>query len=163
MHAQDVVPLHVRDPPPLTPYPSHPHPHPHSLSGCGHTFCQSCLSDWFSTAHVQHLAAHPGYPAHPPPVDADTYARLPAHIRAYIPQQPGPKYTCPACRQAVHRRPTESFALKNVVRVVAAARGEHSPRKPTPAPARTTRGGRAAKAAAPAPPVDPWAGFFGPR
>jgi hypothetical protein len=31
----------------------------HSLTGCGHTFCQGCLVNWFSTTLRQHFP--PGY------------------------------------------------------------------------------------------------------
>lgn len=68
--------------------------------------------------------------------------------------RPQPQYTCPTCREAVKNRPVEDFALKALVRTVAAAVGENSPRKQlAEIPGRgTTR----------APPVksDPWDIFF---
>jgi len=38
-------------------------------------------------------------------------------------------YTCPKCRKHIQSRPTEDFALKSVVRVLASATGEKSPQK----------------------------------
>jgi len=62
---------------------------------------------------------------------------------------PSPQYTCPTCREPVHSRPTEAFALKAIVRVITAATGENSPKKPI-------RKGNALAAG-------PWDGFFPPK
>jgi hypothetical protein len=51
----------------------------------------------------------------------------------------------------VRSRPTEAFALKAIVRVIMAATGENSPKKPVA----DIRKGRAASVAA-----GPWDGFF---
>lgn len=40
-----------------------------------------------------------------------------------------PKYTCPSCREPVKQSPAEAFALKAIVRTVAQAEGEGSPKK----------------------------------
>ncbi|KAF8875799.1 hypothetical protein CPB84DRAFT_1689472 [Gymnopilus junonius] len=65
---------------------------------------------------------------------------------------PGPKYTCPACREPVRSRPTEAFSLKALVRTIAAAAGESSPKK-------STLPGRKATGVA----SSPWDGFFPSR
>jgi hypothetical protein len=104
--------------------------------GCGHTFCQSCLEDWLSTTLAQHMTAHPNYNVNPP---------VPAHLRghpAHVQQQarlqfvhmqpPPPPYTCPTCRQAVKSEPAEAYAMKAIVRTIANAMGETSPRKAAP-------------------------------
>lgn len=58
-----------------------------------------------------------------------------------------PRYTCPTCRDLVKSSPIESFALKHVVRTVAQAEGEASPKRPAP--------GTAARRN-----ESPWDGFF---
>ena|SRR5579863_7208205 len=75
----------------------------HSLTSCGHTFCQGCLSDWFSTTLAQHRQS--GGRGLPP-------------------------YTCPSCRFPVRTPPIQNFSFKRVVRLAAESRGESSPRKP---------------------------------
>lgn len=60
---------------------------------------------------------------------------------------PKPEYICPSCRTPVKSRPSENYALKSLVRVVAEASGESSPQKPTPV-------GRARS------PGNIWEGFF---
>ena len=60
-------------------------------------------------------------------------------------QQVHPRYTCPKCREEVKTRPTEDFALKSLVRTIAGATGEKSPKKPV------GRGQRR---------EDPWSAFF---
>ncbi|PSR79630.1 hypothetical protein PHLCEN_2v6931 [Hermanssonia centrifuga] len=129
---------------------------PYTLS-CGHTFCLNCLQDWFSTALVQHMTAHPNWTVNP---------RLPDRIRTHLnnpnlsEQQrqtanrqvqamhiatPQPKYTCPSCRHPVTSKPSEVFIIKDVVRTIAGAEGEKSPK-------RNTAGRR--------PTESPWDGFF---
>jgi hypothetical protein len=53
------------------------------------------------------------------------------HTAALIAQYnpPQPQYTCPTCRETVRNKPVEDFALKALVRTIAAAGGESSPRK----------------------------------
>ncbi|KAF9268798.1 hypothetical protein L218DRAFT_531260 [Marasmius fiardii PR-910] len=124
------------------------------LPDCGHTFCQTCLQDWFSTTLLQHMQTHPHYTPN---------QRLPANIQhmiAIAPQllhqyvgllPPQPNYTCPTCRASVKSRPTESFSLKAVVRAVAKVQRESSPRKLT-----TNRGTGRGTASN----DGPWDGFF---
>lgn len=44
---------------------------------------------------------------------------------------PQPCYTCPTCRDPVKTAPIEAFSLKHVVRTVAQAEGETSPKRAT--------------------------------
>ncbi|KDQ27943.1 hypothetical protein PLEOSDRAFT_1083864 [Pleurotus ostreatus PC15] len=114
---------------------------PYLLPECGHSFCESCIQDWFSTILARHIQAHPEYNAN------NHRQNVPAHIRQMMPyaeyhpqvqqmlaqynlQNPQPEYNCPTCRVEVKSRPIEDFALKAIVRVVAKAQGEVSPQKP---------------------------------
>ncbi|KAJ4468327.1 hypothetical protein J3R30DRAFT_3715271 [Lentinula aciculospora] len=124
---------------------------------CGHTYCQSCLQDWFSTTLTQHMAAHPNFSINQPqhPYGAEM---LPAHVHYYYMHllgltPPQPQYTCPICRQQVRNPPVEDFNLKKIVRAVASARGEASPRKEQPGHNRRKGKARARR-------EDQWSGFF---
>ncbi|KAJ3810389.1 hypothetical protein F5876DRAFT_41929 [Lentinula aff. lateritia] len=134
---------------------------------CGHTYCQSCLQDWFSTMLAQHMAAHPNYNINQPqhPYGADMYAAYPGfaqhhymHLLGAV--TPQPRYTCPICRKQVRNPPVEDFNLKKIVRAVASVQGESSPRKEEMGSGR--RKGKA-KGKAPARREDPWSGFFRSR
>jgi len=129
---------------------------------CGHSFCHSCLDDWFSTTLTKYMATYPRYnsrhvnpPALPQVPIAGHHLHLPLHHLALIyphlaqqireqqlqqQQGPGPEYTCPTCRFEVKVKPIEDFALKSLVRKIAGGGGEASPGK-------VVRG-------------DPWSGFF---
>ncbi|KAA1472933.1 hypothetical protein DENSPDRAFT_839331 [Dentipellis sp. KUC8613] len=142
---------------------------PATLPDCGHTFCQGCLTDWFSTILAQHLTSNPHYnPNHPPPhIGPDLLRALPQALHPYIlnimQNNSHPPYTCPTCRVAVRNRPVEAFALKNLVHTVAEAKGERPPPSaapPAPVAGRATRG-RAAPPPAPRRVENPWDGFFG--
>lgn len=137
-----------------------------SLPECGHTFCQSCLQDWFSTTLVQFMTANPYYnvnQAHrnlfhlqdliqtlTQNPQAATHPQMTGIIANILP--PNPQYTCPTCRAPVSIRPAEAFALKAMVRVITAATGEKSPKKPVA----EIRKGKTADAVA----TGPWDGFF---
>lgn len=138
-----------------------------SLPDCGHAFCQNCLQNWFATAQTQFLASHPEHN----PQQAHQLANLSHFLRVLsqnplIAQDPNvhrmieplippqPSYTCPTCREPVRTRPTEVFALKAVVRTLAAAAGEKSPQKKTSV---------ARKGKTPATTAGPWDRFFPPK
>ncbi|KAJ3892454.1 hypothetical protein GG344DRAFT_45458 [Lentinula edodes] len=131
---------------------------------CGHTYCQSCLQDWFSTTLAQHMAAHPNYNINQPqhPYGADMYAAYPGFAQHHYMHllgaaTPQPHYTCPICRKQVRNPPVEDFNLKKIVRAVASVQGESSPRK---GEAGSSRRKGKAKGQAPARREDPWSGFF---
>ncbi|KAI0041166.1 hypothetical protein FA95DRAFT_1565669 [Auriscalpium vulgare] len=90
---------------------------PFLMPDCGHTFCETCIDDWFTTIRTKHLATNP---------------HLSEQILLTLPPAERPAYTCPACRTAVRTFPVECFTLKSVVRIVADAVGESSPPKSAP-------------------------------
>ena len=76
--------------------------------------------------------------------NAATHPQVAGALANFLP--PSPQYTCPTCREPVRTPPTEAFALKAIVRVITAATGESSPKKPV----------TKIKAG-------PWDGFFPPK
>ncbi|KAG6920073.1 hypothetical protein DXG01_010141 [Tephrocybe rancida] len=117
--------------------------------------------DWFSTTLAQFMATCPNYQDIPDHNRRlwDAMMQNPLILRnpqaatyyAQIQQQfPRPQYTCPTCRERVKNRPVEDFALKGMIRTIAAAAGEGSPRK-VEIPGR----GKATTSS-----VGPWDGFF---
>lgn len=166
MHAEDVVSLHVSSLVKL----SRMSKQSYSLPECGHTFCQNCLQDWFSTTLAQHMAANPAYNLnHPNNVPEYAQALLRATHTPLTPQNmqhlaavfgnhqvPKPEYNCPACRTPVVNRPVEAFTLKSLVRIVAKTEGEQSPRKEQPPVGRKGKG----KGKGPVVRTGPWDGFF---
>ncbi|KZT67185.1 hypothetical protein DAEQUDRAFT_729422 [Daedalea quercina L-15889] len=107
---------------------------------CGHTFCQTCLQDWFGTAQAQHLTNYPQADRHY--FAAHRNALQLGHLPPYQRQEmemhfarheamfPRPKYTCPTCRTECKTRPTEVFALKAMAERVAKVQGESAPNAP---------------------------------
>jgi hypothetical protein len=75
-------------------------------------------------------------------------ARAQAHALLSQHQQPEPWYSCPTCREQVQRKPVEDFVLKSLVRTIAGATGQSSPKR-QPA---LRRAGAAQE--------DPWYAFF---
>ncbi|KAL1745363.1 hypothetical protein HDZ31DRAFT_63202 [Schizophyllum fasciatum] len=141
---------------------------PMLIPSCGHSFCKTCLFDWFNQTYTQHLAANPTYQP------SRAQAKLPRnvelilgaispfelqHVRQLIAihAQPAPKYTCPACRQEVTARPTEVFQLKKIIHKIAGESGEKEPAKvgPPQPMGRSRRG-----VLVPLGVEDPWAKFF---
>ena len=134
-----------------------------SLPDCGHSFCQTCLQDWFSTTHAQFMAAHPQHPnvnhtfieilrqiGQNPHIVALPYVQT--LIASQMP--PRPDYTCPTCRAPVSSRPTEAFAQKALVRTIAAAAGEAIPK----AARGIIKKGKDTGSGS-----NPWDGFFPPK
>lgn len=108
-----------------------------SLPGCGHSFCQSCLHDWFGATQTQFLTAHPQGPEINYPLmeilrqigQNPHIATLPYVQTLLTSQMPAhPVYTCPTCREPVTSRPIEPFAQKALVHTIAAAAGEVVPK-----------------------------------
>ncbi|KAJ3712089.1 hypothetical protein DFJ43DRAFT_1167160 [Lentinula guzmanii] len=120
---------------------------------CGHTYCQSCLQNWFSQTLVQHMTAHPNHNPNQPPHGAEMHLAYGQYYH-YMPQ---PQYTCPTCRKQVRNPPVENFNLKKVVRAVASVQGEASPKK---AETGSSQKQGKAKSKALAEREDPWSGFF---
>lgn len=109
-----------------------------SLVGCGHTFCQSCLRDWFDTTYTKHIQQHPEFLTGPVipaymhqhrnhPQIMEEIRRIQRENKRVTPQ---PAYTCPACRAPAKAKPVEMFAFKEVVHKVAKAAGENVPEAP---------------------------------
>jgi len=131
---------------------------------CGHTFCQTCLRDWFKSTLTKHAEVHPRWreryqiamPYRVALRDTRLHPlernQLEAQMRVIMNQLPDPEYTCPTCRAPVKARPAEVYALKSIIHAVGAAVGESSP-KPA-APFRRHGPGHIHR------PEDPWDAFF---
>ncbi|KAI0344699.1 hypothetical protein BDW22DRAFT_1326623 [Trametopsis cervina] len=103
---------------------------------CGHTFCQPCLMDWFSTLLATFLQSNPGYDPHPPSarqyIQRARHPRVSAHqrqalqraIRTLYEDNIKPTLTCPKCREALPSAPIECYALKGIAQSVAKASGK---------------------------------------
>ncbi|KAF8549025.1 hypothetical protein OG21DRAFT_1448408 [Imleria badia] len=112
---------------------------PYTLPECGHSFCEICLVDWFSTTQVQHLTANPQLD--------DNRAALVGQLHAFVQMVPNlhaygphgqqhvrailaelrrhrPEYTCPSCRKQVLNKPVEDFRLKSLIKDIAEMMGE---------------------------------------
>lgn len=104
---------------------------------CGHTFCQGCLTTWFTEIQSKYAARHPTYNPEPDYQDhlrllAD--ADLPVHTHIDVGEEMQtlllgigqPTYTCPTCRAVVRTRPVEGIALEEVAQIVGMRMGEDS-------------------------------------
>src|ERR1700687_6005597 len=105
------------------------------LPECGHIFCVSCLTVWFSTTLAEHQKAYPEFALNPPfPAELRELSAEVRHepslrrefelqVAEYNATQtiPQPAYTCPTCREMVRNKPAEVFALKNVVGTISNA------------------------------------------
>ncbi|KDQ53639.1 hypothetical protein JAAARDRAFT_39320 [Jaapia argillacea MUCL 33604] len=117
---------------------------PYTLPACGHTFCQSCLTDWFNTTLAQHLTLHPNYTALPhiphnylpyiqnPTLNPVVTQQIKTHLRAQMEARVEPGYSCPSCREVVKGgakggRPVRVWVLRDMVREVGRLTGEKGP------------------------------------
>ncbi|KAJ6593647.1 hypothetical protein B0H19DRAFT_29307 [Mycena capillaripes] len=105
---------------------------PYTLVSCGHSFCMTCLVEWFNTCLAQHMTAHPGWRSSNQPAYHHLNPRIRAHpyIAAMVVQQgPQPEFSCPTCRCAVATKPIEDYSLKAIIHTLATSVGETSPKK----------------------------------
>ncbi|KAJ7874178.1 hypothetical protein B0H14DRAFT_2569359 [Mycena olivaceomarginata] len=93
-----------------------------TLGGCGHSFCEECLANWFRKALTKHTVSHPGWK---PISHGPTHISLDARIRAHpylsaivVNNGSQPEYTCPKCRKPVLTKPMEDYSLKEIVQTV---------------------------------------------
>ncbi|EKM80794.1 hypothetical protein AGABI1DRAFT_126832 [Agaricus bisporus var. burnettii JB137-S8] len=135
---------------------------PYLLPGCGHTFCLSCLRDWFGMTHAQFLQTNPHWN---PNAQNQNILRIRSLLRPeYLVhpqiqhemlhiQQPQPQFTCPTCRKRVYQRPVEVYALKSLIRMSLSANEAEKAKIPPDTTVVEKRRGRLVV-------VDPWDGFF---
>lgn len=116
---------------------------PYLLPDCGHSFCQDCLVDWFTTTKAKFMNSHPDYDAQRAMVLGPLRILLnsiPALLNPYVQQQlkallinlrrMQPEHTCPSCRKPVVTKPVENFRLKALVRHISDLQGEPTPHEP---------------------------------
>jgi len=81
-----------------------------SLTGCGHSFCHTCLKDWFHTC-IQDQVGDRDIPSHlkEQPFTAAKLEELSTSGVRVL------RFQCPLCQASVEYRPVEVFAFRDFI------------------------------------------------
>ncbi|KAH9931495.1 uncharacterized protein B0H18DRAFT_989628 [Fomitopsis serialis] len=106
---------------------------------CGHTFCQTCLEEYFDGIFAEHVVANPALdvpdvlPYHQALRQVNLDEAMRQQIRLELANvqaaHPRPAYICPMCRTPVTSTPAQNFALRDISELVGHIRGERNPRQ----------------------------------